>query len=102
MTLQEQHNVKRKQYLSNELTHAEFYLWLGSAIGATADDLPVSVDRLRSSKDEHFNDIPLHKWDMRDLRIRDKAFQSGMRLWSLSDTVCVLKAIARQQIQVAA
>lgn len=97
VTLQEQHDAKRKQYvMENKLTHAEFYHWLGQEIGITVSDLPVSVEQVRQSKDEHLNDIPLKLWDGQDYIVRGKAVRAGMRAWSLSDTVCVLKQFARE------
>lgn len=100
MTLQEQHDEKRKQYvMQNKLTHAEFYGWLGREIGITVSDLPVTIERIRQSTDEHLNDIPLRQWDSRDPIVRSKAVRAGMRSWSLSDTVCVLKQFARKTAQ---
>src|SRR5258708_16801548 len=97
MTLQEQHDAKRKQYMANEITHAEFYSWLADSINITVQALPVSLERIRASKDEHLNDIPLRLWDSMDYLVRRKAIMSGMRSWSLSDTVCVLKNYARRE-----
>lgn len=97
MTLQEQHDAKRKQYMANEITHAEFYLWLADAIGIAVGNLPVSLDRIRASHDEHLNDILLHLWDKCDPIVRRKAVRAGMQAWSLSDTVCVLKSYARRE-----
>jgi hypothetical protein len=94
MTLQEEYDSKRKQYLDNRISHAEFYLWLADSIGIAEHDLPVGLDRIRASKDKHLNDIQLHAWDMRDGIVRYKAVRSGMRVWSLCDTVCVLKNFA--------
>lgn len=102
MTLQEQYDAKRKQYMSNELNHAEFYTWLAEAIGASERNLPVSRETLQASTDAHFNDIALARWDRCDPIIRGMAVRAGMRSWSLSDTVCVLKTIARNSITVAA
>lgn len=94
--MQIKHDEMREKYMSNEITHAEFYEWLASEIGLLPQDLPVSIDRVRESTDPHLNDIPLQGWDRRDPVIRGKAKRAGMQSWSLSDTVCVLKAYARK------
>jgi hypothetical protein len=102
-TLQAEHDTRRKAYLDayrgdeeGSRLHNEFYLWLADAIGVTVADLPVSLDRIAQSTDPHLNDIALTGWDRRDPIVRHKAVQAGMRSWSLSDTVCVLKAFARR------
>ena len=95
MTFQEQHDERRQAYMANIITHEEFYTWLAESIGVTVFDIPVSLDRIRASTDPHLNNIPLHMWDRKDSVVRQKAVKAGMRSWSLSDTVCVLKNYAR-------
>jgi hypothetical protein len=58
----------------------------------------IYLSELQQSTDEHLNDIPLMLWDRRDPIVRLLAVQRGMRSWSLSDTVCVLKAFALRTI----
>jgi len=86
---------KRSLYMATpqQMSHQEYYLWLGEFIGATERHLP-RVD-VKASTDDSFNDIPLMLWDRRDPIIRLLASAKGLA-WSLSDTVCVLKAIARK------
>lgn len=93
-SLNDEANAMRKRYMDREISHQDYYLWLGDKIGATALDLPVSIERVRASKDEHLNDIALRLWDSRDPSIRMKARAKGIRSWSRSDTVCVLKSLA--------
>lgn len=101
--LQAEHDEKRKQYMAHQITHADFYLWLADAIGIMCCNLPVAIDRIQASKDEHLNDIPLSLWDRQDPTVRRLAVQAGMRSWSLCDTVCVLKNFAlREASKVAA
>jgi hypothetical protein len=95
-TLQQQHDEKRKLYMNNQLSHQDFYCWLADSIRVTVNDLPVALDKIKASTDPHLNDIPLIMWDNRDAVVRGKAVRAGMRAWSLSDTVCVLKAFARR------
>ena len=85
---------KRKLYMDGKLTHKEFYLWLALFIGVSKAHLPVSQERINNSADEHLNDIPLKLWDNQDYIVRHLAYAKGLA-WSLSDTVCTLKAIAK-------
>jgi hypothetical protein len=43
MTFQEEHDAKRKQYMANEITFAEFYLWLADELGITRANLPIGI-----------------------------------------------------------
>lgn len=93
--IQEQYIIERKKYINNEISHQEFYLDLGKSIGITIEDMPVAIDILKQSTDKYFNNIPLILWDRQDYIVRQKAYRSGIKNWSLSDTVCCLKAYAR-------
>ncbi len=98
MTNQEIIDRKRAQYLSGAVSHEEYYLWLADSLGIGAWALPVSIETLRKSTDPHFNDITLWTWDKQHETVRRAAGAGGARSWSLSDTVCVLKAIARREV----
>ena len=100
--LQQEYDSKRQQNLNHEISHNEFYCWLADEIRINNSDLPVPIERIQQSTDEHLNDIPLAKWDACDPWVRRKAGAYGMRSWSLSDTVCVLKAYGRRAAQQAA
>lgn len=97
-TLQEEYEEKNKLRLDRDISHDEFYLWLAERIGVDENDLPVGLDVLENSKDSSFNDIPLKLWDHRDPFVRSKAARAGMKSWSLSNTVCVLKCVARKSV----
>jgi hypothetical protein len=79
--------------------HQDFYLWLADRLGVTLRYVPASLDELRASTDPHFNDIPLPRWDRMDPIIRGMAVSYGLRGWSLCETVCVLKAVARAAVK---
>jgi hypothetical protein len=99
MTLQEQHDEKRRLYLDGTLSHQDFYLWLAQAIKVNECQIPVSLASLAGSTKPYFNDIAaLRVWDNMDPTIRRQAHEHGMRSWSLSDTVCALKAAARAAV----
>ena len=53
---------------------------------------------LINSTDPHFNDIPLQIWDGNHELVRGKANRAGILGWSLSDSVCCLKTLARNII----
>ncbi len=95
-TISEQFKENRSKYLNHEMTHDEFYLWLADAIGVTFGDVPIPVAEINKSEDVHFNDIALHRWDAGDPWVRQKARRAGFRSWSLCETVCCLKAVARE------
>ncbi len=97
MNLQEQFDAKRRQYMANEISHKEFYLWVADSIAVNRNDLPFSIERIQASTDPHLNDLPLAKWDRCDPIIRSKATHAGIRAWSLSNTVSVLKSYARRE-----
>lgn len=99
MTLQEQHDEKRRLYLDGTLSHQDFYLWLAQAIKVNECQIPVSLASLAGSTDPHFNDIShIAVWDRMHPTIHRQAGAHGMRSWSQSDTVCVLKAAARAAV----
>ena len=89
----------RKQYMSNEVTHAEYYNQF------VIDLIPlvrgaIGEDRIKASRDPYFNDIPLRRWDFLAALIpaetqRKIAEANGSGGISLSDKVCALKAAAR-------
>ncbi len=95
-TVAEQQTEQRARYMRHEITFAEYYEWLADTIGVTARMLPVPIERIQDSTDEHLNDIPLQMWDRMDYAVRWLANRNRVP-WSLSDTVCVLKAVARRE-----
>ena len=96
-TLAERMKDARRAYMDGALTFADYYCWLADEIGGLERVVPFSVERIRASHDEHLNDLPLIVWDSQNHVVQRAAFQAGAKAWSLSDTVCVLKALARRQ-----
>jgi hypothetical protein len=88
--------AQRDRYMSHEIDHQTYYIWLADFIGAGYGLIPVSAERVEQSTDPHLNDITLATWDHCDPIVRQIAFRKGLA-WSLSDTVCVLKALARKR-----
>jgi hypothetical protein len=91
---QEQLNEKRGQYMSKKITHDEFYLWLSDSLGLSDTLIPTKDEELARSTDPYFNDIQLRRWDNMDSSVR--YYCDGL-YWSLCNTVCCLKAIARRR-----
>lgn len=112
--------MSRKAYMEGKITHQDHYMAVAKAIGIPAlRRLVESIsDRNRIAEclktDEHLNNIPLHLWDMADGPVQHLIAKSGniagvmaeswdhpkdvpvgRFYWSLGETVCVLKAIAR-------
>lgn len=105
--LQDEYNKRRKEYLDaygkgdnweeeGAKLHIDFYLWLADSIGLKLHHLPVSLEHIEQCKDVHFNTIQLKLWDNCDGTVRHLAHSAGMRFWSVSDTVCCLKAVAHR------
>jgi hypothetical protein len=97
MERQESVNRQRARYMNGELTHAEYYRWLAGMIAANPRRVIdiMTEARLLESTDEHFNDVPLFLWD-RLHPIFDTAARHYTGIaWSLSDTVCTAKQLAR-------
>ena len=101
--------ITRKQYMadSHSLHHA-YYLQLAGMSRLGAHDLPVSIEEIREAlkTDEHLNNIPLYRWDacarsverqMRPAVTKAEEYPAGPgnTVWSLSDGVCALKALAK-------
>lgn len=62
--------------------------------------VPVGKERIVEALkiERNLNSIPLRLWDRQNMYVRRKAFDSGIKVWSLSYTVCVLKHVAREYI----
>lgn len=89
----------RKQYMNKECSHSEYYHQFGKHLTGLVGNI-IGVDRIKASTDEHFNDIPLAKWDgmMEPIRLsigRLISDANGSGGISLSDCVCSAKAAAR-------
>lgn len=87
---------KRKNYLNNEISYEDFYCWLGEFIGVTFSDIPFTIENLQKSKDSRFNDLPLNVWDAKHPYLLKLAKAKNINSWSYSQTVCVLKCLARK------
>lgn len=110
--------MNRDNYMDGTVDHQTFYLAVAEAIGRPAlERIVLSVaplDKLRSYiVDPHLNNIRLSAWDAKHFAVRQlvatnaravmavswsaRAVQpeTGTFCWSLCESVCVLKAVAR-------
>lgn len=95
--------ISRSEYVAGNVSHDEYY-------GQFVTDALLQVvksrfgEALQGSRDEHFNDIPLQRWDavaeyLGDISpdiVRAIAKANGSGGISLSDKVCVLKRAAKR------
>jgi len=93
-TKQEIVTEKRAEYMAGKMTHQAYYEWLSDFIGIGYSLIPFTAEKVAASTDQHLNDLPLANWDRMDYAVRRHA--TGLS-WSLSDTVCCLKALARKR-----
>lgn len=96
MTNKEIVNDKRAAYLNHDITHEEYFCWLADFIGLTDGMIPVSNERIQASHDPHLNDISLMIWDNSHRSVQCQAWKKNI-VWSQSDSVCCLKALARRR-----
>lgn len=99
--------ITRKEYMadSRNLHHA-YYLQFATKSTFSIVHMRIGVEAILASTDPHMNDIPLGKWDaLNDLirssidqRLKGAAdgYPKGRFGWSLGDTVCIAKAVARE------
>ncbi len=92
----------RKQYMDGEIDHNQYYeqFVTNEVLFTVANS--IGVKNIKESKDPHFNDIPLSKWDMLKGSIpmgkvaeSNASTNGGVKAYSLSDVVSLAKAAAR-------
>ena len=92
--------ITRKEYMDGSVTHEEYY---SQFVNHNIKDVvirSIRLNRIKNSTDPHFNDIPLHEWDMLESSTRSicgKAISEANTGGgvSLSDCVCIAKQAAR-------
>lgn len=90
----------RMDYLKKNVTHDQYYgQFVTDAVIKTLLSC-INVDRIKSSTDKHFNDIPMNEWDklspMIGMLVGKKIEKANIKGGiSLSDLVCTAKAAAR-------
>lgn len=82
-----------------KMPHDEIYSNVANAIGLESLEayIPATKEEIQKAleADPHLNNIPLGKWDMMHVPMRQEFKKIGITTLSLSDTVCTLKQAAR-------
>jgi hypothetical protein len=114
--------ITRAAYMRREISFVDYYGAIVEALGEsqlrrwlpvnhrTGETRTPAQWRTLLADDEHLNNVPLRQWDRLDYLVREQARRnldavaaiSGSRAWSLSDTVCTMKAVARRYAEVGA
>ncbi len=100
--------IDRKEYLAGNVSHAAYYLYLADMIGR--EQLEAIVSPLLKGTENASREVPLFMWDRLDFVVRPlvarkakavmaiswkpDTFAGNSYSWSLSETVCVAKAVA--------
>ncbi len=89
--------IHRNEYMDGKVSHDEYY---GQYLTPEIINLVrnyVTATRIERSADQHFNDIPLRKWDSLEPSLRKlvSGLKENGEAWSLSTSVCIAKAAAR-------
>ncbi len=110
--------ITREAYMAGEISHDAYYLGIAAILGLdtiTALVQPVIEGRTLADAGDHLNGIQLRRWDALDGPVRrlvaaksaevmaaswgGTPFEPGRYCWSLSETVCTTKAVARQILE---
>jgi len=88
----------RADYLDHKCTHQQYYAQFVSEVTKNLVALHIGLDRIKASKDPHFNDISLILWD----QIAHGGIPRAIAFKDVGDTstlvgnACIAKEAARQ------
>ena len=111
MKTTESHLFTRADYMAKRCTHRVYFAQFVTPYVLGLVAARIGVDTLRASKDPHFNDIPLAKWDSfwvrsdsRGMWIEPPASVAALLKQagedrSASTGTCILKEAARQLVE---
>ena len=90
----------RMDYLNGECTHREYYAQFVNDTIIELVSESIGLPAILRSTDEHFNDIPLERWDAAGLGLWTQEVPQALRqageLYTPAVSVCILKEAARQ------
>jgi hypothetical protein len=81
--------------------HQTYYLQIARMAGLRANNLPVSIERIREAlkTDQHLNNIPLRLWDLKASHVAGAVMRAERKCGDTApaplDGVCALKALAK-------
>ena len=91
--------IHRNQYHTDPSIHNEYFFQFANPIIRRILSNSITLEQLSESKDPHFNDIPLDRWDSIAKYItpyiNNERLKEAGEFNSLSTRVCILKAIAK-------
>jgi hypothetical protein len=90
----------RREYMDGKATFSEYYAQFITPELVEAVKAKIGIDKVKSSKDPHLNDIPLSKWDnlFTDYSLKkgiEKKMHEANDFLSLAGCVCTAKECAR-------
>jgi hypothetical protein len=90
----------RRDYMDGKATFSEYYRQFITPELVEAVKTKIGIDSIRSSKDKHLNDIPLHEWDnlFQNYNLKkgiEKKMHEAKDFMSLAGAVCTAKECAR-------
>jgi hypothetical protein len=91
--------IPRSQYMDHSVSHQEYYSQFVTPAILSLVRSAIGKKNIKTSTDEHFNDIPLHRWDLLAsypvMMAASKPLKECGDGFSLSGVVCIAKAAAR-------
>jgi len=89
--------MTRKEYMEGKISHEEYYGQFTNKEFSKRVARIIGEEKLRTSTDPHFNDIPLKKWDVISVPLgtAEKMKECGDYL-TQAGIVCIAKLAARQ------
>ncbi len=89
------HLITRSEYMQNSKElHVEYYFQFATPVFISIVRNVIGEERIKSSKNEYFNDIALHIWDKLQIVYNRKQMELAGDYLTLSVKVCIAKAIA--------
>lgn len=91
--------IPRADYMSNKVSHQEYYRQFVTPFVMDLVKSRIGIDRIRASKDPNLNDIPLKMWDDMHPIVSPNRLQEAGDGLSLSSTVCIAKQAAKMLLE---
>lgn len=94
--------LTRKDYINGNCSHNEYYGEIVSLANITAPSW--IMEMVKDSNDDHYNDIPLTKWDSagqsitQNFKIKSILEERGDSL-TAAGIVCMMKQAAKRQLK---